>query len=255
MKTLLTLILLFIFISTTTFAQDQKAPLALVGGGNIPEDAVSWIKSKTNEKKFVVITCYPEDSIPKWGKHFTHLEAILPENAHEINLDEIAGLIIEGGNQWNYVSRLNAKFIEKAYRSGKPIIATSAGAQILGKFCFTAQHGGITSEEAEADTESPKLDLINFLTIESLDACIVDTHFKERGRMARLKVFMKKTGAPKGIGIDESTALCIDGEKKEVFGVGSVTLLTDSSTEVLVPKSQELIAQKDEIRSDSSQSK
>lgn len=243
--------LCFLLLCSIGIAQDkQTTPLVLVGGGSIPKDAVEWIKNKCTIKKFLVITCNPEASIKKWSPHFD-LEVCLPENTSKVDLSLIGGIIIEGGDQWNYITRLDKMFIENAYKSGKPIIATSAGAQILGQFCFTAQEGSISSEEALAD--SPKIHLLNFLNIESLVDTFVDTHFTERDRFDRLKVFMRKSGVKRGYGIDEATALCIH-EKLEVKGAGRVTVVNETSVEVLVPQ-EELIVKADEVSNISTQVK
>lgn len=252
MRTLLTICLFL----TCTFVQAQekpKAPIVLIGGGTIPKDAVEWLKNKSEKDKYAVITCNLESSEKKWSPHFPNLLFTLPENANDINIDEIAGIILEGGDQWNYITKLDSKFVERVYASGKSIMATSAGAQILGQSCFTAEEGTVSSEEAVAD--SPKIHLKNFLNIDVFVDTFVDTHFSERDRLNRLKVFMKKSGLKKGYGIDEATALCIY-EKLEVKGIGSVTVLKDETTEILSAIPQEIaVVTPNEIRSNSAEAK
>ena len=48
---------------------------------------------------------------------------------------------------------------------------------------------------------------------------IIDQHFAERGRIGRL------LGAILGIGIDEDSAIVVEGERSTVIGSGAVTIV------------------------------
>lgn len=55
----------------------------------------------------------------------------------------------------------------------------------------------------------------------------VDTHFMNRGRIARLSQFLSSGRSQKGIGLDEDTAVIITHDLKfEVVGTGMVTILS-----------------------------
>ena len=59
-----------------------------------------------------------------------------------------------------------------------------------------------------------------------LTSAIVDQHFSERRRLARLLSALARRPDLLGVGVDENTALVIDGEKGiEVVGTGVVTLV------------------------------
>ena len=58
---------------------------------------------------------------------------------------------------------------------------------------------------------------------------IIDQHFSERGRISRLITAVSFNPYNLGIGIDENTAIILDGKGKlEVFGQGSTTIVDGS---------------------------
>jgi cyanophycinase len=54
---------------------------------------------------------------------------------------------------------------------------------------------------------------------------LIDTHFDARGRLGRLLVGMRDTGAGVGIGLDENTALVVRGTEAWVVGEHGVTIV------------------------------
>ncbi|MBL0392518.1 cyanophycinase [Ramlibacter monticola] len=63
-----------------------------------------------------------------------------------------------------------------------------------------------------------------------LPAAIVDQHFSERGRLARLLSALAQRPDLLGVGVDEDTALVVESEEAiEVIGSGAVTLVDPSS--------------------------
>jgi cyanophycinase len=65
--------------------------------------------------------------------------------------------------------------------------------------------------------------------MEFLSGVIIDQHFEERGRLRRLLSAVAQYPHELGIGIDEDTALVVDGVKTRVIGSGSVTIVDASS--------------------------
>lgn len=146
-------------------------------------------------------------------------------------------LWIAGGDQSNYINfwkgtQLNTT-IAALMQKNVPVGGTSAGANILGQFVFSATAGTVTSTQALSDpynqymTFDPKgFSGPSFLDAIALDNTFVDPHFDSRDRMGRLVTFMSRTIAPwsgsgceggvlktpsaaRGIGIDVETALQI----------------------------------------------
>lgn len=204
----------------------QEGPIVLVGGGDIPNEAIHWFKKRIKTGRYVVIT-YDFEYSSRWINllNTLNIKFVLPEKFDQIDLSKIGGIIIDGGDQWKYVNRLSGIAIQKAHDMGIPILGTSAGAMILGEHYFTAEKGSIGSDEV--DQEVDKICLAKqFVTIRHLQGTLVDTHYTERNRQKRLNVFIERSGANYGLGIDEHTALCIDKKKFQVFGNGQVEVVS-----------------------------
>lgn len=217
-------LLMFILCCLPVMAEEKSGPIILVGGGKVPDKAVKWMKEKSRNDKFIIVTCYPERD-KRWKEFFGQPKFFLPEDLKIEEIKDIGGLVIEGGDQWEYVKRLDGKIIDEAHRKGIAILGTSAGSMILAEKYFSAEEGSITSEEAEAGEHVCIAE--KFVLISHLKQTFVETHYTQRNRQKRLKVFMEKSGATRGIGIDESTALCIDENGEHTtFGEGNVDFVT-----------------------------
>lgn len=204
---------------------EKPGPLVLVGGGTIPPDAIIWLKQKSLNANYLVITC-DEDIMPdnRWKVMLKNVRYVLPEDFDKACLVDVGAIVIDGGDQWEYIKRLNGKIIQSAHKMGIPILGTSAGAMILGEFYFSAEFGTINSDEIEQFSDKISIGR-KFTSIPWLRGILIDTHFSERKRQGRLMAFISKCGAKFGIGIDEHTALCISGNGPEVYGEGDVKLL------------------------------
>ena len=110
------------------------------------------------------------------------------------------------------------------------ILGTSAGAMILGEFYFSAKYGTISSEEAMANPDEERICIEKkYVNIPCLKDTLVESHYRNRDRQGRLKIFLQKAGpTAKGIGLDESAALCISKKKREVVGVDGVHYMTQN---------------------------
>lgn len=134
-----------------------------------------------------------------------------------------------GGDQWDYAGHWLPALHEAVESSSSRITigGTSAGAMVLSGFIYSAEHGSITSEEALADPLAVGPDVIRSpMAHPFLVNVLVDTHFTQRGREGRLLVFAAHAlikGAPNliAIGLDEETALVVDGSTFLVQGNGS----------------------------------
>ena len=138
-------------------------------------------------------------------------------------------LFIAGGDQWSYIGQWNETSVEKTIKmlleKNVPVGGTSAGLAVLGAVDFSAQYGTITSIDALSDPYNRRLTLDRtFLeTTPKLQNTLVDAHLVSRDRMERLVTFlarMVKDGLPwssaRAIGVDEGTAVVIDGDTATV---------------------------------------
>ena len=143
-------------------------------------------------------------------------------------LSRSEALFVAGGDQWSYTlnwsnTRLSATVANLFNEKRIPIGGTSAGAMIWGGRYFDASGRSVTSAEALTEPLASDITLrpALFGTWPILADRIIDTHFSERNREGRLMTFLARAREsnyhPKGIGIDERTALIIDDE-----GIGTV---------------------------------
>ena len=65
---------------------------------------------------------------------------------------------------------------------------------------------------------------------------IVDQHFIKRGRLGRLVVAMAAAGVRRGFGIDENTALLVEGDAARVCGEYGVMVVDIGRAEVDIPQ-------------------
>lgn len=217
-----------ILLSTWTFAQDGA--VVLVGGGNIPNKVVLFVKDKCKTNKILVVISNKEYG-QRWKDLFGEPLFFFPDELKLEDLDGIGGIILSGGDQFVYLQKLNPKIIDEAHKRGICILGTSAGAMVISENYFSAAEGTVTSEEALAGQHVCLGS--NFVSLNIFKSTIIDTHYTERNRQGRLKVFMEKSKSNFGIGIDEATALCIEGERREVFGEGKVFIFNNSKVEIL----------------------
>ncbi|MGD9589994.1 MAG: cyanophycinase [Pyrinomonadaceae bacterium] len=141
-------------------------------------------------------------------------------------LDGVTGVFITGGDQMRLVSLLGgtnlAAELRKLVRETPLVLAgTSAGA--AGMSTSMIVRGEATSHPHKGAVQlSPGLGFLKNL--------IIDQHFTERGRISRLITAVSYNPYNLGIGIDENTAIILDGKGiLEVVGRGSVTIVDGSS--------------------------
>jgi len=159
--------------------------------------------------------------------------AVLPlhnrENAFEAEvlrqLEEADGVFMSGGDQ----SRLMACIWEtpvlgalhQAYHlRGCCIGGTSAGAAVMSRHMIAQGPALLRPRKDAIDTD---------IGLGLLPAAIVDQHFSERRRLARLLSALAQRPDLLGVGIDEDTALVVERSLAlEVIGQGVVTLVDPS---------------------------
>ena len=116
------------------------------------------------------------------------------------------------------------KAIRKTQRRGALAAGSSAGAAIMSEVMIS---GGTSLEAATYgvvdDPDEPGMLLEPGLGFFSWG--MVDQHFIKRGRFGRLVVGMQASGAKRGFGIDENTALFVEGTSAQVIGEYGVFLL------------------------------
>lgn len=132
-------------------------------------------------------------------------------------LDGVGGVFFSGGDQLRIASQIGDTPIEQRVRTihdgGGLIAGTSAGASVMSE---TMLVGGASSESHRIGDlrMAPGLGLIR--------NAIIDQHFAERGRIGRLLGAVAHNPRILGVGIDEDTAIVVEGERFDVIGSGAV---------------------------------
>jgi cyanophycinase len=140
-------------------------------------------------------------------------------------LDGVTGVFITGGDQMRLVSLLGgtkfaAKLRQMVSKTDIVLAGTSAGA--AGMSTSMIVRGESTPHPHKNSVRlSPGLGFLKNI--------IIDQHFTERGRISRLITAVSYNPYNLGIGIDENTAIILDGKGVlEVFGQGSTTIVDGS---------------------------
>lgn len=141
-------------------------------------------------------------------------------------LEEAKGIFFTGGDQLRLTSLLCGtkahSALLAAFEKGTIIAGTSAGASVMSSTMIV---GG----QDEVEPQRGAVSLAAGLGF--LPEAIVDQHFAQRGRIGRLLFAIAQNPHQLGIGIDEDTALLVEGKKARVLGSGSVTIIDGRSME------------------------
>jgi cyanophycinase len=170
----------------------------------------------------------PEQRAVRYGRIFAALGVASVCSIHpERNMtpDDLVlvtnatGIFVTGGDQERLMTFLRpsgvASAIVEAVRNGAVYAGTSAGASALSGRMITRS------------TRNRNADVVEFGDgLGLLPTIIVDQHFSERRRLTRLITAAKEHDMV-GIGIDENTAMVLDGRGRiEAIGAGEITVVT-----------------------------
>lgn len=136
-------------------------------------------------------------------------------------------IFITGGNQLRLSTILGgtpvAKAIRQANAHGVHVGGTSAGAAIISQHMIAGGNVGIVPTE-DGVSLAPGMGLINTV--------VVDQHFNQRNRLARLLSAVSYNPFLVGIGLDEDTAAFINADNVfSVVGSGAITVVDPSDIE------------------------
>lgn len=226
-----------------------QAGIVLAGGGKDVDAAMKWLLARSGGGDVVIIRASGSagynDYLFKLHK-INSVETLLFDSREKAMLPEIGKIIrnaealfIAGGDQWNYVRYWKDTEVSKAIKflieeKKVPIGGTSAGCAILTEFIFDAQFDTVISSDALANPYTQAVSISkSFIELPFLKNTIADQHYSQRNRQGRHVTFLArmmqdfKIKNPKGIAVDEGTAICVD-EKGDaiVFGSGIAYFLS-----------------------------
>lgn len=137
-------------------------------------------------------------------------------------------IFISGGDQGRFMDVVrNTPVFEAiiyAWHHGAIIAGTSAGAAVMSKKMITGnqlKHPGL--ESSYPTIESGNIEIKEGLGF--LDNTIIDQHFVKRQRLNRLIAVSVENPEELCVGIDESTAIIVEGDNVKVTGAGQVVVI------------------------------
>lgn len=250
MKKVTLLSLLSVLITITCTAQKHdiaktNGKLFIIGGGNrtdammnelidlagIRSDGYAYILPMASATPDSAIIWTKEDFTAvgfKKAYGFNFQGGITPPAAQLDSLRNAKLIYISGGDQARFMSVVLKTPVKdalhQAYSNGAVIAGTSAGAAVMSKNMITG------NQKKHPDTET------GFITIESenveiteglgfLTDVIIDQHFIKRQRLNRLVAASIENPDKLCVGIDESTAIIVDGDYATVTGISQVTVI------------------------------
>lgn len=134
-------------------------------------------------------------------------------------------IFICGGDQSRFMDLVRNTTIHdairEAYKNGATIAGTSAGAAMMSNVMITGDQ--TFSEEYEGTYRRLwKENAIYSEGLGLLDSTVIDQHFVARSRYNRLLTSLCDYPGMMGVGIDESTAIIVEGKKATVLGASQV---------------------------------
>lgn len=135
-------------------------------------------------------------------------------------IEEATGVFFTGGDQLRITTTIGGTRVDSVLHTladsrGMVLAGTSAGAAMMSSTMIVGgDEAGVTPASVRT---GPGL--------EFLSGVLIDMHFAERGRLNRLLSAVALYPHELGVGIDEDTAIVVDGDHFEVIGSGAVTMI------------------------------
>jgi cyanophycinase len=205
--------------------QDHKAVLerfVALCGGAASRIAVITAASKVGEKVWETYdSAFAQLGVTQ--RHAVHVESrdAANDSAAAARVAEADGIFISGGDQKRLLALVGGTALDAAMHvalsRGACLAGTSAGASAMSAHMLTRGHAEMAPEKDSVGVAA------GFGFVQRM---IVDQHFSQRHRLARLLSVVAQHPQLIGIGIDEDTALLIEENSAvEVLGNGTVTIV------------------------------
>ncbi|GAA3260553.1 cyanophycinase [Dactylosporangium siamense] len=134
-------------------------------------------------------------------------------------IERATGVFFTGGDQLRITTVVGGSKVDTALHArlaeGMILAGTSAGAAMMSSTMILG--GSIASVSTDSVRTGPGM--------EFLPGVLIDMHFAQRGRLNRLLSAIAMFPHELGLGIDENTAILVDGDVFEVLGAGTVTVI------------------------------
>jgi cyanophycinase len=134
-------------------------------------------------------------------------------------IERATGVFFTGGDQLRITTVVGGSRVDSALHArlaeGMILAGTSAGATMMSSTMILG--GSVATVSTTSVRTGPGM--------EFLPGVLIDMHFAERGRLNRLLSAIAMFPHELGLGIDENTAILVDGDVFEVLGRGTVTVI------------------------------
>lgn len=192
--------------------------------------------------KLVVCTVASEEPHALWEEYEAAFRALDIPHVHRLDiesredassaramrtLEDATGVFFTGGDQLKITSQIGDtptfSRIQEIFEQGGVIAGTSAGASVMSETMLVTNGSDTSAPIRSALLMAPGLGFASDM--------LIDQHFSERGRMARLISAISRNPRVLGVGIDEDTALILEREQSfRVLGAGGVYVVDASKT-------------------------
>lgn len=254
------IILSVIVVSCTNTVQNDankavtKGKLFIIGGGKRPATMIrDMIRiSKVDSSGYIVVlpmsSEFPDTAAYYGIKQFKdqgientfsfNMQTVEDMTGSKIDSLKNASLIyISGGDQNRFMEIVSNtavySAIHEAYLNGSVIAGTSAGAAVMSKKMITGNEHKYPEYTGYFRTlEANNIEIKEGLGL--LQNGIIDQHFVWRMRMNRLISAVLENPEETGIGIDESTAILVEGNTATVYGNYQVIVIRHKSGEARI---------------------
>lgn len=226
----------------TDRGEEPAGALFIIGGGSRPAAMIERLIAEADlwQDGYAVIlpmSSAEPDSAITWSSEqfleqgmdrlagFNFLPGETPDPARVDSVRHANLIYISGGDQNRFMDIVLGtpimEAIHEAYANGAVIAGTSAGAAVMSEKMITGNELRYPEYRPTFPViESENLEIARGLGL--LDNAIIDQHFVWRSRHNRLITAVLEHPHLPGIGIDESTAILVRGNKAEVVGVSQV---------------------------------
>jgi len=237
-------------VDTDKLYSEAKGKLFIIGGGYKPDYLIDSLIAIANlsDSGYVVVLPMSSQSpdtasllaTQMFNKHnitkvyTVNVDSVFSVTDSVLNLIGSASLIyIPGGDQTRFMKSIQftkiKQIIQQAYHNGTVIAGTSAGAAVMSERMITGNQSRQTKYTGDFTTiESLNIEIDSGLAL--MKTAIIDQHFVKRMRMNRLIAVSLENPDSYCIGIDESTAICVDNNNVRIIGESQVIVLKHTDT-------------------------
>jgi cyanophycinase len=222
-------------------AAPDPGPLVIIGGGHRPAYLMEQIVELAGGEDCRMVVIPMASSQPletalyqSWQLEeagcpdvdFVRFDRITANHDSIVSaLDDVTGIFFSGGSQSRLTGHmLGTRMLERVreiHQEGGVVAGTSAGAAVMSELMITGDER-LYPDAERSFTTIEKDNIVTTPGFGFVTRAIIDQHFIARQRENRLISLVLERPELLGIGIDESTAIIVDGAAFEVLGENTV---------------------------------